>query len=411
LNALLYGFIKMKLSVIIVNYNVKYFLEQCLHSVLRAAKGIDAEVLVIDNASTDGSLEYLQPLFPAVNFIRSKINRGFGKANNAALAEATGEFILFLNPDTIVAEDCFSKCINFLEINAKAGALGVRMLDGSGIFLPESKRSFPTTSTAFFKAVGLSSLFPTSKTFNKYSLGYLGDKDNHVVDVLAGAFFLTRKTLLDETSGFDEQFFMYGEDIDLSYRLKQTGFDNWYFAETSIIHFKGESLKKWSADHVKAFYEAMIVFVKKHYRGNGAGLLRLLLLFGIKSKSFLSLLKGYFSAKTKKAQDNKVRTIVLGKKADIIACRRIYEACLKEDIIVDEFQFTSFTSAAELDLECQQRNIKQMIFCSSLCSYQLMISIVGQLNQRYLYRFHFSGSKSIIGSSNRSNTGEALHVN
>ncbi|MFN9110874.1 MAG: glycosyltransferase family 2 protein, partial [Bacteroidota bacterium] len=180
----------MQLSVIIVNYNVRYFLEQCLFSVQKAMRGINGEIWVVDNASKDGSRAYLEPLFPQVKFIWNAENFGFSKANNQALQYATGSFILFLNPDTILPEDCFSKCLDFFKNNLDAGALGVRMLDGNGNFLPESKRSFPSPSISFFKLSGLSSLLTKSKLFGKYHLGFLDENENHEVNVLAGAFML-----------------------------------------------------------------------------------------------------------------------------------------------------------------------------------------------------------------------------
>jgi len=227
----------MQLSVIIVSYNVKYFLEQCLCSVQKAVRLLDAEIIVVDNSSADGSIEFLQPLFPQVKFIANRINAGFGKANNQALLQAKGNYILFLNPDTIVPEDCFTKCISFFENNSDCGALGIRMIDGSGRFLPESKRSFPLPFTSFFKLTGLSSLFPQSRIFNRYALGHLDEKKTHIVDVLAGAFMMARKEVLDMIGGFDEIFFMYGEDVDLSYRIQKTGYKNYYFSGSCIIHF------------------------------------------------------------------------------------------------------------------------------------------------------------------------------
>jgi GT2 family glycosyltransferase len=293
LNALLYSFFVMVLSVIIVNYNVKYFLEQCLHSVMKATAALPAEVVVVDNASTDNSVEYLKPMFPSVQFIASEKNLGFGKANNRALERCTGKYILFLNPDTLVAEDCFDKCVAFMDAQTKACALGIRMVDGSGEFLPESKRSFPSASTAFFKLIGLSSLFPKSKFFNKYSLGYLNEHQNHVVDVLAGAFMMVRKDVLDKIGAFDEAFFMYGEDIDLSYRIQKAGFENWYFADSSIIHFKGESTKKGSLNYVKMFYHAMSVFVKKHYHGSRARMFVFFIQSAIWIRAFFSWLGSF----------------------------------------------------------------------------------------------------------------------
>lgn len=260
----------MKLSVIIVNYNVKYFLEHCLCSVKKAIEAIDAEVFVVDNASTDKSYEYLNFKFPFIQWILNPTNVGFAAANNLALEKAKGDCILFLNPDTIVPEDCFIKCIHHFENNATTGALGLKMLDGGGKFLPESKRSFPTPMVSLFKLTGLSFLFPKSKIFGKYHLGNLDKNKNHEVDVLAGAFFMVRKEIIQKLNGFDETFFMYGEDVDLSFRIQQLGYKNIYFSESSIIHFKGESTKKGSLNYVRMFYNAMNVFVTKHYSGSKA---------------------------------------------------------------------------------------------------------------------------------------------
>lgn len=253
------------LSVIIVNYNVKYFLEQCLFSVREAMKQVSGEVIVVDNASQDGSREFLEARFPEVQFIWNKENLGFAKANNLALAKAKGDHILFLNPDTIVAEDCFRICLQFLQEHPEAGALGVHMVDGSGRFLKESKRAYPSISTSFFKLAGLATIFPTSKLFARYHLGHLDPEKNHEVDVLAGAFMWVRRSALDAVGSFDERFFMYGEDIDLSYRLQRGGWKNFYLADTTVIHFKGESTKRGSLNYVRMFYKAMAVFVEKHY--------------------------------------------------------------------------------------------------------------------------------------------------
>jgi O-antigen biosynthesis protein len=262
----------MQLSVIIVNYNVKHFLEQCLFSVLKASATIQAEIFVIDNNSSDNSIDYLQPRFPLVRFMANPENIGFAKACNQGLKWSKGEYVLFLNPDTIVPEDCFEKCLAFFAANPNAGALGIRMLDGTGKFLKESKRSFPSPVTSLFKLFGLSRLFPHSKLFSKYHLGHLDNKKDHEVDVLAGAFMMIRKEVLDATGGFDEIFFMYGEDVDLSYRIQKlvnpvTGekYRNYYFSGSSIIHFKGESTRRASMNYVRMFYNAMSLFVRKHY--------------------------------------------------------------------------------------------------------------------------------------------------
>lgn len=257
----------MQLSIIIVNYNVRYFLEQCLYSVQRAAKGLEAEVIVLDNNSTDGSVAYLKEIFKDVLFIEKKCNAGFAKACNEGAAFAKGAYILFLNPDTILAEDSLHKCLQFFNAHPEAGALGVRMIDGRGIFLKESKRSFPSPLTSLFKLFGASVLLPKSKTFGRYHLGHLNEYQNHEVDVLAGAFMMAPKKVLDKVGSFDETFFMYGEDVDLSYRIQKSGYKNYYAAETTIIHFKGESTKRGSLNYVRLFYRAMSIFVKKHYGG------------------------------------------------------------------------------------------------------------------------------------------------
>lgn len=255
----------MKLSIIIVNYNVRYFLEQCLVSVLRATATIDAEVFVVDNESKDDSVEMVQTLFPAVKIIANKKNVGFSKANNQAISIAKGEYILLLNPDTVVEEDTFEKCIAFMDKHQIAGGLGVKMIDGNGVFLPESKRGLPTPSVSFYKIFGLSSLFPKSKTFAKYHLGYLNTNETNEIEILSGAFMWMRKSVLDEIGYLDESFFMYGEDIDLSYRIILAGYKNYYFPEAKIIHYKGESTKKGSLNYVFVFYSAMIIFSKKHF--------------------------------------------------------------------------------------------------------------------------------------------------
>ena len=281
----------MQLSIIIVNYNVKYFLEQCLYSVQKSIEGIEAEVLVVDNDSNDGSIAYLQPLFPRVKFIAASTNLGFAKANNLALKQAKGNYILFLNPDTILPENCIVNCLNFFHEHHDCGALGVQMIDGSGNFLPESKRSFPSLSAAFFKLTGLSMLFPKSKLFNKYALGHLSKNDNYEVDVLAGAFMMISNAALEQTQGFDETFFMYGEDVDLSYRIQKSGFKNYYFGKQNIIHFKGESTKRGSLNFVRMFYNAMSIFIKKHYRGSKATLFSTSLNLAIWVRAFITILK------------------------------------------------------------------------------------------------------------------------
>lgn len=288
-------FLRLRLSVIIVNYNVKYFLEQCLYSVQKSSSALDAEIIVVDNASTDGSMDYLQARFPQIKFISNQENTGFARACNKGLEQARGEFVLFLNPDTLVPEDCFVNCISFFETHPDCGALGVKMIDGAGKFLKESKRSFPSPLTSLCKLAGLSALFPKSKIFGRYHLGHLDKEKDHEVDVLAGAFMMVRRKLLKETGGFDETFFMYGEDIDLSYRIQKaacaaTGgkYKNYYFAGTTIVHFKGESTRRGSFNYVRLFYNAMNIFVQKHYGGHRAGIFSLLIHFAIWTRALIA---------------------------------------------------------------------------------------------------------------------------
>jgi GT2 family glycosyltransferase len=231
----------VKVSIIIVNYNVRYFLEQALLSVQRAMAGLEAEVWVVDNHSVDDSVEMVRRDFPWVRLIANAHNPGFSIANNQAIRASTGEYVLLLNPDTVVQEDTLRQCVAYMDAHPDVGGLGVRMIDGAGNFLPESKRGLPTPWVAFAKAFGLSRLFPRSRVFNRYHLGYLSEHETHEIDVLAGAFMWLRRTVLDEIGLLDEQFFMYGEDIDLSYRIQRAGYRNVYFPRTSIIHYKGES--------------------------------------------------------------------------------------------------------------------------------------------------------------------------
>jgi len=264
----------VKLSVIIVNYNVCYFLEQALLSVQRAARrlGEPVEVFVVDNNSADNSVAMVRARFPEVILLENKDNPGFSKANNQALRLATGQYQLLLNPDTLVEEDTFRLCCAFMDEHPRCGGLGVKMLDGQGRFLPESKRGLPTPAVAFYKIFGLAWLFPKSRTFGRYHLGFLDPDQAHEIEVLSGAFMLLRQAALAEVGLLDEDYFMYGEDIDLSYCLTRGGWQNWYFPGTRIIHYKGESTKRTSVNYVFVFYRAMVIFAQKHFAPGQAGL-------------------------------------------------------------------------------------------------------------------------------------------
>jgi len=284
----------MLLSVVIVNYNVQYFLEQCLHSVFKSGEDIPMEVFVVDNNSADGSVEMVKKKFPRVKLIANKDNLGFSKANNQAIRQAGGRYILLLNPDTVVEDKTLPKVVGFMEQHPEAGGLGVKMLDGRGKFLPESKRGLPTPGVAFCKIFGLSALFPKSKIFGRYHLGFLDNDKTHQVEVLSGAFMLLRKEALDRAGLLDEDFFMYGEDIDLSYRLEKAGYRNYYYPEARIIHYKGESTKKSSINYVMVFYKAMAIFAGKHFSRKNARTFSLLINMAIYLRAMIAILSRFF---------------------------------------------------------------------------------------------------------------------
>ncbi|HWR94143.1 MAG TPA: glycosyltransferase family 2 protein [Flavobacterium sp.] len=255
----------MQLSVIILNYNVRHFLELCVLSVQKAIQNLDAEIIVVDNNSTDDSCVMMKQLFPKVKLIQNLENLGFPKGNNIGVAEAKGEYICILNPDTVVAEDTFEKILAFVEKQKNLGIIGCKLIDGTGNFLPESKRGIPTPWVAFTKIIGLYKVFPKSTYFNKYYAQYLNENETGKVDILVGAFMILKRDLYTEIGGFDENCFMYSDDIDLSYRVLQKEKSNYYFHETTVIHYKGESTIKDKL-YMKRFREAMEFFYKKHFR-------------------------------------------------------------------------------------------------------------------------------------------------
>jgi GT2 family glycosyltransferase len=278
----------VELSIVIVNYNVEKLLKDCIESILKASQNIETEIFVVDNNSPDGSCKMLKEKFPLVKLIENKKNVGFSTANNQAIKLAKGEYILILNPETVVFPDTLDYCLAFSKQNDSCGALGVKMVNAKGQFLPESKRSFPSPLVSFFRIVGLSKLFKNSPFFNRYYLSYLDENENHQVDTLAGAFMWIKKTVLDEVGLLDESFFMYGEDIDLSYRIQKSGLDNYYLGKASILHYKGESTNKLEYKYILNFYGAMQIFSKKHFKNssliynffvNGLILLHLIKLF------------------------------------------------------------------------------------------------------------------------------------
>lgn len=335
----------LKLSVIIVNYNVKYYLDQCIRSVLRAfeemkkASSSDssvnedvAEIIVVDNHSADGSVDYLekrypQMLYPMVRFVRSAHNLGFARANNIAIRQSRGEYVLLLNPDTIVGEDALKASVDFMDAHEEAGAVGVRMLGAQGRRAMESRRGLPTPMVSFFKMLGFCNRWPHHRLFGKYYMGYLPWDEPCQIEVVSGAYCMLRRKALDEVGLLDEDFFMYGEDIDLSYRVLKGGYHN-YYLPVDILHYKGESTQKSSFRYVHVFYEAMLIFFRKHYSGM-TFLLSLPIKTAIYAKALMALVGmlsermrkslGFFAPSAEGAQ----HYVVVGSQEMQDACREI----------------------------------------------------------------------------------------
>lgn len=283
----------MILSVIIVNYNVRHFLCQCLDSVYDSDRyttngEIDLEVFVVDNNSTDGSVEWIRDHYPQVKLIANVDNPGFAKANNQALQLAKGDYMLLLNPDTLVEKDTFVKCINFYQNHPECGGLGVKMVNGEGVYLKESKRGFPSPQASFYKISGLINLFPRHKTIAAYYLGHLPDNEIHEIDILPGAFLMICRDAFEKIGMLDEKYFMYGEDIDYSWRIKLAGYKNYYLPTARILHYKGESTKKGSLNYVKAFHNAMIIFARHYFTASQGRLFTYFIKLGILLKATMA---------------------------------------------------------------------------------------------------------------------------
>jgi hypothetical protein len=278
----------MDLSVIIVNYNVRQFLENALTSVYRAMEGLHGEVFVVDNASDDGSVEMVRAKFPHVVLIENKVNVGFAKANNNALKRARGEFLLLLNPDTIVQEDTFRTMIRFFRETPKAGLAGCKILNPDGTFQLPCRRSFPTPWVAFTKIFGLSTLFPKSRLFGKYNLTYLSEEETYEVDAVSGSFMFVRRAAFENVGMLDEAFFMYGEDLDWCYRFSKAGYSVYYVHDTKIVHFKGESTRRSDMDEILVFYRAMQLFVEKHF--SSSLIVEMFLTVGIQLRAMIAFI-------------------------------------------------------------------------------------------------------------------------
>ena len=383
----------MILSVVIVSYNVKYFLEQCLSSLKKAVEGISlpggsTEVFIIDNASPDGSPDFLEPLFPDFHFIRNKENSGFAKANNLVIPLCNGEFILFLNPDTILAEDSLDICISFFRDQADAGAVGVRMVDGAGRFLRESKRGFPYPVASFFKMAGLTRLFPRSKVFSSYYMGHLDEDRTQAVEVLSGAFMMIKKTVLNQTGGFDEQFFMYAEDIDLSYRIDKAGFRNYYLPATTIIHFKGESTQK-DFRYVNMFYSAMQLFIKKHFSRKGFSFRLYLLTLGLRLRQMLTFIRLPFK-KTVYSSKTSTPVFIKGSPGG--------EEILKQKLAAYQIPVS----------EIERKEDAIIFYENDSYPWKTIIAAIRRESKKHLYYFHGAGTHALVGSHTGVKQGEVI---
>ena len=385
----------MQLSVIILNYNVRFFLEQCVLSVQKALEGIDGEIIVIDNNSSDNSCTMMKQLFPKVKLIENKENIGFPKGNNIGVARAQGEFICILNPDTVVAEDTFTKILNFVTSNlsfrqqsmvktsdSQLGIIGCKLIDGTGNFLPESKRGVPTPWVSFTKIFGL---YKVSNVFGKYYAQHLSENQSGKVDVLVGAFMVMKRDLYTEIGGFDENCFMYSDDIDLSYMVLQKGKFNYYFHETSVIHYKGESTVR-DEKYLKRFQEAMQFFYKKHFQKS------FVFDFFMKIGTFVFSLM-------KKNQSKAVKREIV---EYIVFSKNSLQLNLNKKVTTLN-DFSQFKNNIHLDIE--------IIFDTNSFSFKEIIEFMNCYKSNNLtFKNYFPNSNFIIGSNNSIDRGEIIIV-
>ncbi|MBS7233268.1 glycosyltransferase family 2 protein [Flavobacterium psychroterrae] len=364
----------MQLSVIILNYNVRYFLEQCVLSVQEAISTLHAEIIVIDNNSSDESCLMMQNKFPTVKLIQNTTNFGFPKGNNIGVEQASGKYICILNPDTVVAEDTFIKVLAFAERQINLGIVGCQLIDGTGEFLPESKRGIPTPWIAFTKIFGLYKVFPKWKLFNQYYAQHLAKDETGKVDILVGAFMLMQRDLYLELEGFDEKCFMYADDIDLSYRVLQKNKSNYYFHETTVLHYKGESTVK-DEKYMKRFQEAMNFFYRKHFKKSW--FFEFFIQIGIWFFSFAKMFQGktkakllpetivfyssnkILSEKLPSILKNKVRFMNL-KKEKIVNSSLVFKG-KRVEIILDN-QYVSFKKCIKIIKTLKDKNVTFKIF-------------------------------------------------
>lgn len=375
----------MQLSVIILNYNVRYFLEQCVLSVQKSLEGIDGEIIVVDNFSQDDSCAMMKQKFPFVKLIENKANLGFPKGNNIGVAEAQGEYICILNPDTVVAEDTFKKILNTEYWKTNTGIIGCKLIDGTGNFLPECKRGLPTPWVAFTKIFSLYKFFSKSSLFNKYYAQHLSENESGEVDILVGAFMVMKHDLYLQIGGFDENCFMYSDDIDLSYSVQKAGYKNYYFHETSVIHYKGESTVR-DEKYVKRFREAMQFFYNKHFGGSW--------FFNL----FMTIGAFAFSLVKKKQQKNKPRIID----------RTIYFS--KENKTFKNFQYDTILNSFDLFKNIDNEFV-EIVFDIKSFSFKSIIEFMEQHKAKNItFKNYIPQSEFLIGSNHANDIGQVINL-
>lgn len=383
----------MQLSIIILNYNVRYFLEQCVLSVQSAIQNLDAEIIVVDNNSPDDSCQMIKERFPNVILIENKENTGFPKGNNIGVEKAKGEYICILNPDTVVAEDTFEKILEFAKSKADLGIIGCKLIDGTGNFLPESKRGIPTPWVAFTKIFGLYKIFP-SQSFGKYYASHLSENQTGKVEILVGAFMVLKKELYNEIGGFDERYFMYGEDIDFSYSVLQKGKSNYYFSETTVIHYKGESTVK-DGTYMKRFQEGMELFYEKN--------LKISIFFSLFMKLgmfFFSFLK-MFQGKQQPKRNPESYILVSDNQ---ITKEKLQEA-LKKNIQITEFE----NQKALFSQTFSKEKLTEVILDTNYLTFKDSIKILEMHKDKNVtFKMRSIGTSFIIGSNSSNDRGEVI---
>lgn len=394
-----------KLSVVIVSYNVKYYLEQCLDSVFRAIRDLDAEVYVVDNHSHDGTVEYISERFPQVHLIDSNHNLGFSRGNNVAIRQSEGQYVLLLNPDTFVGEQVLHEAVSFMDQHPDAGALGVRMMDPNGNDARESRRGLPTPMVSFYKMCGLCQLFPKHPRYGKYYMSGLPWDQQAPIEVVSGAFCLLRREALDKVGLLDEDFFMYGEDIDLSCRILKGGYQNWYLP-LRIMHYKGESARHSGFRYVHVFYDAMLIFLRKHY-GQQSFFLTIPIKIAIYAKAFIALVRmqynrmkrslGFFLPKSSLQDDY----IVIGQKENLDACMTLIKKKGLSCIAVEEGTETTLPGGHHsITVPMNKEHTTYVVYDASAYSYGQLLNIFGENPQQDVQlAIYHPDTKTIITSN------------